>query len=107
MKVSNFDVCVPGYERLRTPLEIILTSPIGPESTAEEIRDGFLDCVRCICWEDAFIYDEAPKAVEDFYEKHLRPAFAVRPNPFHLEAALVDDEDPAGVLAFLYLELEG
>ncbi|NDF13425.1 MAG: hypothetical protein EB060_11515 [Proteobacteria bacterium] len=108
MKVSHFDVCVPGYERLRCQDEIILTTPVWNGATAEDLREGFLTCIQCVCWAEDFIYSAAPKAVEEFYQDFLKPAFDRHPNPFSLEEAPEEDPDGdvEGCLAFLYLELD-
>lgn len=99
--VNSFDVCVPGYERLRSQDEFILATPIAHDSDLDqlvsELKQDIQSCERFA----GFDYDAARKAVDDWVVG-AKPLFA-QPNPFDLETADYGEEDNL-VTLYLYVK---
>lgn len=103
--VSSFDVCVPGFERLRNRNEFILTAPISAETMLPDLLESFEADIQCCDRFDGFDYDEARRVVRDYLNSTL--ASLRWPNPFNLEAGRGDiglDEGDEGCTAFMYIE---
>lgn len=62
-EVQSFDVCISGYERLRSPAEFILVAYPRPQWGARALRDAWLDDLRVCDRGDSFDYDAARRAV--------------------------------------------
>lgn len=99
MHLSSFDVCVPGFERLRSQDEFILATPITAEMATGDIHNALNDDLQCCARENDFDYNRARDIIDDFcrsFNAH---------NPFNLEPTppYSEDEDSCCYL-FLYIE---
>lgn len=82
--LSSFDVCAPGFERLRSYSEFILSAPIYTASTLNEIVKALGDDIQACMRPDHFDYDAARAVVEEL-RAQLTPLFERGANPFDLE----------------------
>lgn len=102
MRVTTFDVCVPGMERLRSQSEFILLAYLQPSTTGGNIREQWLDDLQVCERPDGFNYDAARQAIESAVKDYVRPAFRrKRWNPFSVPRAADSDD---GCAAYLFIE---
>lgn len=97
--ISSFDVCVQGFEPLRSYTETLLPVPIGPEDTPETIREALHDELQSCMRPDGFDYEAAEKAINEFVDSELKPR--KWPNAFGLEASEDEDEEPCYLFAYM------
>ena len=94
MRLTSYDVCVQGFERLRSRSEFILAIPVAAGMTADEVRDELNSDLQCCDRGPGFDWNAA-RAVIDAFVADLKPgAFD------HIEAR---DEDDEPCYLFLYI----
>src|ERR1700733_1244934 len=105
---TTFDVCVQGFERLRSHEEFILITAIDSDSDSADLLEQWLADVDSCERPADFHYDAAPQAGRAYYESSVRPLFDHKSNPFSLEPTR-DDIPPydQGCTAFLYVRVAG
>jgi hypothetical protein len=108
-QVTTFDLCVQGFERLRSTSEFILCAYPSKGDKPADVERQWLDDIQSCSRPDWFDYDAARKAVTDW----------VAAGPDDIECALAacdwptDDEgetepfEEYPLCAFLYIEVEG
>lgn len=101
-EVLSYDVCVSGFERLRSYSEFMLVTSVDAASSPESLLDGLLSDIQACARPDDFDYDAANALVRDFVASELRPLFA-KSNPFKLEDRKEDD-DSEGCSLFVYIQ---
>lgn len=67
MHVTSYDICVPGFERLRNNTEILLPIIVSNETSAESIREAMADEIQAVMQENDFDYDAAEAALAAFW----------------------------------------
>jgi hypothetical protein len=74
--VTTLDLCVQGFERLRSNREFILTAYPGqyslPEEIVESLREDIQSCMR----PDDFDFDAAREAVDSYFDEGTRALLA-------------------------------
>jgi hypothetical protein len=85
--LSSFDVCVPGFERLRSYHEFMLVIFVSADSTPDEIKSGLESDLQSHGRPDHFDYDEALRVINEFV------AGLDSSNPFNLETQIVGEDD--------------
>src|ERR1700722_20163054 len=83
-QINTFDVCTQGFERLRNQDEFILTAIVESDTSADSIREQWLENIQCCDRGDDFDYQDAKDVVEIFWKRNIAPLFS-KPNPFNLE----------------------
>lgn len=109
-EVSTFDVCVSGFERLRSQDEFILLASIDAETDGDSLLEQWLSDIQSCDRFDGFDYRAAETAVREYWNANVRPLFAARRNPFNLDAMRSDiglDEGDEGCTAFLFVRHDG
>lgn len=95
--VTTFDVCVQGFERLRSESEFLLVATIGPRAGWRTLRNEWLADMQSCERPEGFDYDAARACVQA-YASALRRSIDGKPNPFGLESG-----GGAYASAFLYV----
>lgn len=101
--VTSFDVCVQGFERLRSYTETLLPVPIDAKDGIEEIRQGLHDELQSCMRPDGFDYEAATKAIDTFVDGELKQR--KWPNPFGLENR-ADEDDVCCEPCYLFVYME-
>ena len=65
--LNSYDVCVPGYERLRRNSEFILAIPVGPNDTRHDVYQALLDDVQACERPDQFDWDGCRQMLADAF----------------------------------------
>lgn len=109
-KVTTFDVCVSGSERLRTYEEFILAASIDAETDSADLLEQWISEIDACGRPDDFDFDAAHEAVSSYYEEKIKPLFARKSNPFSLDPRSVEENESFegdGCYAFLYVQVQG
>ena len=106
--VTSFDVCQPGFERLRSNSEFLLVGHVEHNTSREDLRSQFMSDIQACERPDSFDYDAARKVVTDY----LASVDMVRAL-MYVEAPVTEDEDgepvesdedeESGCSAYLYI----
>ena len=91
-EVSSYDVCVSGFERLRSYSEFMLLTQINAESSAADLLQGLLSDIQSCMRPNDFDYAEADRVVCDYFDANIRPLFS-KANPFGLDPVDENDSD--------------
>ena len=102
-EVTSFDVCVSGFERIRSNDEFILVAHVQHNTTQADLEEQFKSDIQSCVRDDNFDYDACNKVVAEFVAK-INLASAL----YSVEAPLeTDDGDndasEYGCNAFLYI----
>lgn len=93
-KVTTFDVCVPGMERMKNIDEWIISAPVVIGMSLPDIRQALFDDVRhAPDWIDQQRMREAVDACYQDILDALGPHKAIGNNPFDLEPDHGDEID--------------
>lgn len=104
--IETFDVCAPGFERMRNRNEFILAATINCDTEASSLLSEWLDDIQSCDRFDNFDYDEAKRVVTDYYSSVVAPLFAKRKNPFNLDADRTDigmEFESESICAYLFI----
>lgn len=108
-EVTTFDVCVQGFERLRSNDEFILLAAIDADTNSADLMEQWDGDLQSCDRPADFDYDAAREAMRAYYESSIRPLFDRKSNPFSLEPRSVDDatsfDQDDGCTAFLYVRV--
>lgn len=66
MRVTTFDVCQPGFERMRSQSEFILLAYPRAGDTPAQLRDEWKADLQSCARPDGFDYDAALAAIDAF-----------------------------------------
>ena len=100
-RVTTFDICVPGFERMRSQNETIVACYVNGFFNADEFLSGWL--------EDARLNDECDsdfvETIREYHSRAVVPYFErYGVNPFDLEYPSEDEDMDDGVCAYLFIE---
>lgn len=99
-EITTFDVCVSGFERLRSQDEFILLASVDGETDSGDLLNEWLADIQSCDREDDFDYEAAREAVRAYYQANVHPLFDRKSNPFDLEPRTDDGE---GCNAYLFV----
>jgi hypothetical protein len=103
-QVNSHDVCVQGFERLRTNDEFILVAYIAPGVTFKALEDALFTEIQVYARPDSFDYVACKKALGEWLESAIEPLYANgNINPFGLED-VEEDDGGADVNFFVYMQ---
>lgn len=104
-EVATFDVCVQGFERLRSQSEFILVAHVDATSTWQDVRAEWLGDVQSCDRFDGFDYEAAAAAVNAFCAANAGRYRGE--NPFNLELPAEAECEGEGdsCMAFLYINV--
>ena len=95
--VTTFDVCVPGFERLRSQSEFILVAAVWPDMSRQELIDGFEDDLQACGRSDGFRYGECRDVIRGYLAD-----VSMRRVLLYVEPA--DDDGGGGCSAYLCIK---
>ena len=98
--VNSYDICVQGYERLRSNSEFIIPTYVSRGTTVDEIRQDMKDDIQNIMQPDGFDFDACRKAIDEFCDANAHDLAA---QLAHLEEIPEDAPDDAGCMLFVYM----
>lgn len=93
--LNSHDVCVQGFERLRSQREYILAIPVHRHMSPDETREELLTDLNAVDRGPDFDWDAATDCVRTFCE-------ALKPHAF----ADVEDREPDDEPCYLFLYIE-
>lgn len=99
-KVTTFDVCVSGFERLRNRDEFILLAYPHPAATADELAEEWIRDIQSCAREDGFDYDSAYACVTAWARD---PANVARVRSVCADLEPPDENEESELNAYLYL----
>lgn len=94
MRFNSYDVCVQGFERLRSQSEFILATPVHAGITADDLRGQLNDALQCCDRGDDFDWDAARAVIDAFVT-------GIKPNAFDDIEDRDEDDEPCYL--FLYI----
>lgn len=97
-RVTSWDICVQGFERLRSYTETLLAVPLSPDMTMENIKEALVEDLQICERPEGFNYNKARNVLTNFVER-LQPRYK-ETNPFDVEEGPKDNP----VYLFVYLE---
>lgn len=103
-EVTTLDVCVQGFERLRSNSEFILNAYPDRTTTPAEVVEEFLRDIDSCSRPDDFDYSAARNAVNDYFATGGLGRLAAELNGVSWgEEPAPEDDDGNGIIAFLYV----
>jgi hypothetical protein len=94
-QLNSHDVCIQGFERLRTTREYMLAIPVHKGMTPAEVLDALKADLQCCDRGDDFDWDAADDCVRTFTE-------GLKPYAFADVEDRGEDDEPCYL--FLYIE---
>jgi hypothetical protein len=101
-RVTTFDVCAPGFERLRSESEFILCAYPNGRSGWRTLRDEWLADLRGADRGEGFDFAAARREVCR-YAAELRREWAGKRNPMRIQPAPRGDDSGESITAYLYV----
>lgn len=97
--ITTFDVCVPGFERLRSNAEFILVASVWPDMSHQDLQTAWLDDMQSCDRPDNFDFDAVRTLVTNFAAsinmkralEYVEPSF--------------DDDSGEGCHAYLFIRV--
>jgi hypothetical protein len=83
--VNSYDICVQGFERLRSNSEFIIPIYVSRGTTVDDIRRYMKDDIQNIMQPDGFDFEACRKTIDEFCDANAKD----------LERH-IDDLEPAG-----------
>lgn len=103
-EVTSFDLCVQGFERLRSQDEFILCAYPDSKTSAAEVVDEFVRDIDSCMRPDEFDYKAAENAVRDYFaQDSLGGLTSALASVEWGEEPAPEDMEGNPIIAFLYV----
>lgn len=96
-EVTTFDVCQPGFERLRNQDEFLLVASVQNDTTRDAMIQQFIEDLQACDRPAGFDYDACRTAIRDCCQD-INMTYVLA----YVEPATEEDEE-AGCTAYLYI----
>lgn len=102
-EITTFDVCTPGFERLRNRDEFILVASVWHGMSKSDLTEQFIADIQAVEREDDFDYDAARVAVTEYLADVKMASVLCYVDEPELDEDGEPELDEGGLSAFLYM----